>query len=72
MTYAEQTTAPRPIRSSTARWRTPEGGHRPVLLIASGRTRVFVDPADFHQLALSMDLILASEAAQAAETEVQA
>ena len=51
-------TAPDPVLSTIAGWRTPDGDRRPVLCISNGRSRIFVDPADFPRLANTMADIL--------------
>lgn len=56
--FDTQTTAPDPVLSTIAGWRTPEGGRRPVLCISNGRSRIFVDPSDFPNLARTITEIL--------------
>lgn len=59
--FNAHTTAPDPVLSTTAGWRTPDGDRRPVLCLSNGRSRIFVDPSDFANVARKMTEILDAE-----------
>lgn len=61
MQFDKQTTAPMRVVSTTSRWRTPDGGHRPVLCIANGRSRIFIDPSEFRDVVTAMARVIDAE-----------
>ena len=64
--YPTYATAPDPVLSTLARWRTGAGptDHRPVLQITNGRSRILIDPSDFPALARKMTEILDAQQGQ--------
>lgn len=60
--FDKKTTAPDAVLSTIARWNTTGTDHRPVLQITNGRSRIFIDPSDFANVARKMTEILDAEA----------
>ena len=64
--YPTYATAPDPVLSTLARWRTGAGptDHRPVLQVTNGRSRILIDPSDFPAIARKMTEILDAQQSQ--------